>query len=193
MNQLFNPDKKFTQSDIAELLGTTDRTVRALVSKGVLPDQVGRNGYNPTACIHSYIAYVRKVKPEDEKPETSDFSEDDFDKVDRQLKQDERRERIAMMKAKRVLFEKSYAPVEVIVETLEQVSSRIGTRLESLLPKLKNAYPELPPEAVETLESVIAAVLNECTDVQPNLSDYMDGDPESSPSWLTSDEEGSTD
>ena len=189
MSNLFNPDKKFTQSDVAKLLGISDRQVRNLMQQGVMPAAIGRNGMDPLACNHVYNSYLRQAKAGNQKPETDDDEEESFEKMERELKLEEKRERVAMLKAKRVLFEKSYAPIEVIVETLEQVTARVGTRLDTLLPKLKNAWPDMPPEAVEILEAVIAAVLNECADVQPNLTDYMDGDPESCPTWLDGDEE----
>jgi phage terminase Nu1 subunit (DNA packaging protein) len=189
MSNLFNPDKKFTQSDVAKLLGISDRQVRNLMQQGVMPAAIGRNGMDPLACNHAYNSYLRQAKAGNQKPETDDDEEESFEKMERELKLEEKRERVAMLKAKRVLFEKSYAPIEVIVETLEQVTARVGTRLDTLLPKLKNAWPDMPPEAVEILEAVIAAVLNECADVQPNLTDYMDGDPESCPTWLDGDEE----
>lgn len=193
MNQLFNPDKKFTQSDIAELLGLSDRHVRNLIQQGILPAAKGRGGMNPLACIHGYAAYLRQSNTVEKDPETDREDEEAFAKIERDLKLEEKREKIFMMRAKRVLFEKSYAPLEVIIDALEQVAARISTRLDTLLPKLKNAWPDLPPEAVEVLETVIAAVLNECADVQPNLSDYMDSDPEEGPEWLGSIEENSTD
>ncbi|ENM5729234.1 hypothetical protein AB7D55_000954 [Vibrio mimicus] len=193
MNQLFNPDKKFTQSDIAELLGISDRQVRNLISKGVVPAAIGKQGMNPLACIHGYAAFLRQSNPVEKDPETDREDEETYAKIERDLKLEERREKVFMMKAKRVLFEKSYAPLEVIVDALEQVAARVSTRLDTLLPKLKNAWPDLPPEAVEVLETVIAAVLNECADVQPNLSDYMDSDPEEGPEWLGSTEESSAD
>lgn len=188
MNQLFNPNKKFTQVDIAELLGISDRQVRNLIQQGVVPSAKGREGMNPLACIHAYNTYLRQSKNDAQKPEAGE-DDDSYESMEKQLKLEEKREKVAMLKAKRVLFEKSFAPIDVIVDTLEQVCSRIGTRLDSLLPKLKNAWPDMPPEALEVLESVIAAVLNECADVQPNLNDYIDSDPEECPSWLESAEE----
>ncbi|NAX27625.1 hypothetical protein CAG64_19445 [Vibrio sp. V38_P2S17PM301] len=193
MSDLFNPGKKFTQSDIAKLLGLSDRQVRNLAAKGFLPAAKGRNGWEPLACIHAYNTYLKRSKSGSEKPETDDNEEETFEKIERELKLEERREKLAMMRAKRVLFEKSYAPIDLIVDTLEQVCARVGTRLDTLLPKLKNAWPDMPPEAVEVLEAVIAAVLNECADVQPNFSDYIDGDPDEGPAWLDGDAESTAD
>ncbi|HCZ9546592.1 TPA: hypothetical protein O4H68_000039 [Vibrio alginolyticus] len=189
MSELFNPSRKFTQEDIAKLLGISSRQVRNLIQQGVMPAAIGRNGMDPLMCNHAYNSYLRQAKAGTPKPETEQEDEETFAKLERDLKIEERREKLAMLKAKRVLFEKSYAPIDIIVDTLEQVCARVGTRLDTLLPKLKNAWPDMPPEAVEVLEAVIAAVLNECADVQPNLSDYIDSDPDESPSWLDGDEE----
>ena len=189
MNHLFHPDKKFTQSDIAELLGISSRQVRNLTSKGILPSAKGRNGMDPLACNHAYNTYLRQSNSAKIKAETTPKNEELFEKMEQELKLEEKREKIAMLKAKRVLFEKSFAPIDVIIETLEQVVSRIGTRLDTLLPKIKNAWPDMPPEAVEILEAVMAAVLNECADVQPDLDDYNDSHPDSGATWLEGDEE----
>ncbi|MDG2728261.1 hypothetical protein P7M78_24625, partial [Vibrio parahaemolyticus] len=138
MSELFNPSKKFTQLDIATLLGISSRQVRNLTQQGVLPVAKGRNGIDPLACIHAYITYKSQSKASDSKPETEQEDEEAFAKLERDLKLEERREKLAMLKAKRVLFEKSYAPIDIIVDTLEQVCARVGTRLDTLLPKLKN-------------------------------------------------------
>ncbi|EIA1766303.1 helix-turn-helix domain-containing protein [Vibrio parahaemolyticus] len=192
MNNLFFPDKKWTQSDIAKLLNISERQVRTLVKQGFLPAAKGRDGMNPLACNHAYIAYKSRAKEPQNKPETDDENpEESFDKAERKLKLEERRESIAMKRAKRVLFEKSYAPIEVIVDALQQVGSRINTRIDGLLPKMKTAWPDMPPEAIEVLEAEIAATMNECADVQPDLSDYLDSDEEGCPSWIDGSEEDS--
>ncbi|MDF4625034.1 helix-turn-helix domain-containing protein [Vibrio parahaemolyticus] len=192
MSDLFFPDKKWTQADISKLLNISERQVRTLIKQGVLPAAKGRDGMNPLTCIHAYIAYKSRAKEPQNKPETDDQNADEsFEKAERKLKLEERRESIAMKRAKRVLFEKSYAPIEVIVDALQQVGSRINTRIDGLLPKIKTAWPDMPPEAIEVLEAEIAATMNECADVQPDLSDYLDSDEESCPSWIDGGEENS--
>jgi len=80
----------------------------------------------------------------------------------------------------------------MIIDTLGQVASRINSRLDGLLPKMKSAWPDMPPEAVEVLEAEIAAAANECADVRPDLTDYFEGDSESIPAWITGIEESPT-
>lgn len=193
MSDLFYPDKKFTQSDISKLLGISERQVRNLIGQGILPVAKGRDGMNPLACNHAYIAYKSQTKAVTSEPETDpDDDEEKFSAEERKLKLEEKRENIAMKKAKRVLFEKTYGPIEMIVDALQQVASRINTRIDGLIPKLKSAWPEMPPEAIEVLEVELAAAANECADVQPDLSEYLDSNEESYPSWINGVEEDST-
>lgn len=193
MSNLFHPDKKFTQSDIAKLLGIGERQVRNLIGQGILPAAKGRDGMNPLACNHAYISYKSQAKVTNPEAEIDDDEEEEsFAKEERRLKIIEKKENIAMKKAKRVLFEKTYAPIEMVVEALQQVSSRINTRIDGLVPKIKSAWPEMPPEAIEVIEIELAAAANECADVQPDLTDYIDSDEESYPSWIDGSEEDTT-
>ncbi|MGL6025687.1 MAG: helix-turn-helix domain-containing protein [Vibrio sp.] len=190
MSDLFYPDKKFTQSDIAKLLGISERQVRNLIGQGILPAAKGRDGMSPLACNHAYIAYKSQAKTTLPEPEIDqDCGDDSFWKEELKLKLEEKRENIAMKKAKRVLFEKTYGPIEMIVDALQQVASRINTRIDGLIPKLKSAWPEMPPEAIEVLEVELAAAANECADVQPDLSEYLDSNEEGYPSWVDGIEE----
>ncbi|TDF41577.1 hypothetical protein EYS14_01615 [Alteromonadaceae bacterium M269] len=67
MRTLFNPDTKFTQADISELLGITSRQVRELTRHGILPSAKGKNGMEPLACIHAYITYKSRSKGDSKK------------------------------------------------------------------------------------------------------------------------------
>lgn len=192
MSNLFHPDKKFTQSDIAKLLGISERQVRNLIQQGILPAAKGRDGMNPLACNHAYITYKSQLKSPIQEAEAEEDEDEEMAREEQRLKLEEKRENIAMKRAKRVLFEKSYAPIELIVETLQQLGGRLASRHDSLIPKMKIAYPDMPPEVREVLEAELTAAVNECADILPDLSDYMDSDPGSSPSWLVGDEENTT-
>lgn len=187
MSNLFNPDKKYTQSDIAKLLGISDRQVRNLTQQGILQSAKGRDGMNPLDCIHRYITYKSQQKNVSPEAETVADEEEQFAKEERRLKIEDKRETIAMKKAKRVLFEKSYAPLDIITDSLQQVGSRLTSRLDGLIPKVKSVWPDMPPEAIEVFEAEIAAASNECADVRPNLEEYMECDPLEGPDWIVGD------
>jgi phage terminase Nu1 subunit (DNA packaging protein) len=175
--QIFNPNIVFGQVQIASLLSISDRQVRNLQNQGVLPKSKGRNGLNPHECIRAYIAYKAVDKPEETEPET--LTEESEKKREQQLKNDEREERILLNRTKRLVLEKQYAPIAIITDTISQVSISLRTRVDSWLPKLKMASPDMQPEQVEVLKRELAMLLNELADVKPDLSIYEDSDIES--------------
>ena len=188
MNDLFNPEKTYRQKDISALLRITDRQVRTLVSQAVLPEAKPRSGYDPLECIHAFIRYKSQGKTL-EKPEVGGgglelTEEQRFDRRERKLKLLEREEKVSMMTAKRVLFEKTFGPLDIIVDVLQQLCGRLASRHDSLISNMKLAWPDMPQEAVEVLEEQLTAAANECTELEPDLSDYVNSDQEEGPAWL---------
>jgi phage terminase Nu1 subunit (DNA packaging protein) len=192
MSSLFNPDKKFTQSDIASLLGISARQVRNLTQQGILPDAKGRDGMNPQACIHAYITYKSKNNTVTSKEEQPPENDENLALIELQLKLEDKRETIAMKRAKRVLFEKSYGPLLIISDVLQQVGGNLASVHDGLISKMKLVWHDMPPEAVEVLTLELTAAANECANISIDLSDYTDGDPEDGPAWIISDDESIT-
>ncbi|CAL9961923.1 terminase small subunit, partial [Vibrio phage K290] len=155
--QLFNPNIKFSQKQIGDLLGISDRQVRNLQNQGVLPKAKGRDGIDPMECIHSYISYKSVEKPTEEEPETP--TEESEKQREQQLKNDEREERILLNRTKRLVLEKQYAPISIITDTISMVAIALRTRVDSWLPKLKMAWPDMPPEQIEVLKRELAMAL----------------------------------
>lgn len=178
MNQpLFNPQLKFGQKQIAELLGLSDRQVRNLQNSGILPRAKGRDGIDPLESLRAYISYKSADVHVDEPPETE--ADDDLKRREQQLKNDEREERIKLNRTKRLVLEKEYAPITIIIDTISRVAISLRTRVDSWLPKLKMASPDISHDQLELLKREIAMILNELADVQPDLSDYENSDIES--------------
>ncbi|MGI2002030.1 hypothetical protein ACRN9E_20010 [Shewanella frigidimarina] len=192
MSSLFNPDKKFTQSDIASLLGISARQVRNLTQQGILPDAKGRDGMNPQACVHAYITYKSKNNTVTSKEEQPPENNENLALIELQLKLEDKRETIAMKRAKRVLFEKSYGPLLIISDVLQQVGGNLASVHDGLISKMKLVWHDMPPEAVEVLTLELTAAANECANISIDLSDYTDGDPEDGPAWIISDDESIT-
>lgn len=189
---LFIKGKRYSQEDIGKLLKTTARNVRYLIDRGVLPEGTNKGGLVPLACIHAYITYKSKNSDPEIDPEMGGELVDgrDLEREERILKIEERQESLALKKAKRLLFVKEYGPIAMIEDALQQVGSRLASHHESLIPKMKLAWPDMPPEAVEVLEAVLTAAINECADILPDLSDYFAGGDEDCPEWLIGNQEG---
>ncbi|WP_350635665.1 hypothetical protein [Pseudoalteromonas sp. GW168-MNA-CIBAN-0100] len=173
------------------MLGISDRQVRNLQNKGVLAKANGRNGIDPLASIHAYISFKSVDKPEEPKAEVED--EESEKKREQQLKNDEREERIKLNRTKRLVLEKQYAPISIIIDTISMVAIGLRTRVDSWLPKLKMASPDMTTEQVEVLKRELAMALNELADVKPDLSAYEDSDIESGFASLESIEGNDTD
>lgn len=189
MSDLFNPEKKFTQGDIAKLLSISDRQVRNLINKGILPAAKGRDGMNPLACLHAYISFKSQTGEAEPKSEASADEEEKLGRLEFRLKLEDKKETILFKKAKRVVFEKTFGPIQMIIDVLQQVGGRLASRHESLIPKMKLAWPDMPHEAVEVLENELMAAVNECADVLPDLTDYEKCSDESGSDWLVGDED----
>lgn len=176
-DSIFNPNTTFGQVHIAYLLGISDRQVRALQSKGILPKSKGKNGVDPLLCIQAYIAYKSAALSKEDVPETP--HEENEKSREQQLKNDEREERILLNRTKRLVLEKQYAPIDIIVSTISQVAISLRTRVDSWLPKLKMASPEITSEQLDVLKRELAMLLNELAEIKPDLSIYEDSDIES--------------
>ncbi len=190
-SDLFNPELKFGQQQIADLLGISSRQVRNLQNKGVLPKAKGRNGIEPLDALHAYINFKSVDKPQPEEPEEKDEATEK--KREQQLKNDEREERIKLSKVKRRVLEKQYAPISIITDTISMVSIGLRTRVDSWLPKLKMASPDMTLDQIDLLKRELAMALNELADVKPDLSAYEDSDIESGFASIESFEGNDTD
>ena len=56
----------------------------------------------------------------------------------------------------------------------------MASNIDSLLPHIKRAWPEMPSEAIDAVKKVIAQCRNEVAQVEPDLSDFNPSDFESS-------------
>lgn len=178
-----------TQAEVAAHLGLDERSIRNLQKIPGSPSSRGRGGYDADEWRYWYIEYLRSrgnkggasgptATPEDDDEETRLLEMEE-----RRLKVKDRAINLRLKEAKLVLFEKTYAEISIIETTLSRTASILRSRHEGLIPKMKIAWPEMPPEALEVLEVELVAAANECADVTPDLSDYLDSAYEGGESW----------
>ena len=172
-----------TQKEIAGHLFLSDKWVRELIKKGVLPANNSRGGMDFDKCRESYINYLKGVNSKQVTP--LDEAEPDEVRTTK-LKLNTQETKLRKENYQLSVLEKLYAPVEVITVTLQRVSQSWSIRLESFSARIKRAWPDMPPEAKEAIDKVIAEGANELTDMRPDLSDYQRRDHDSSEQWLES-------
>lgn len=189
-----------TQEEIARHLDLTDRTIRDLQKVPGAPVKRGRGDYDLEAWTHFYIRYLRAQKgmrDDGSLPEAGSDNDDEEAKAlklrEQKLKIEEREERIAGQRAKRRIFEGSYASLSLITHAVESVAASLNARLEALVPRLKQVCPDLSMEAIAALQREIIAASNELSDIQPDFSDYAGSGQEGSEAWAFSTEKEDTD
>ncbi len=178
-----------TQKEIADHLFMSDKWVRELIKKGVLPAGRGKGGMDIDKCREAYIVYLQGINSGQVKPP----SEAEPDEVrDAKIKRKTLETKLRKENYQLSVLEKQYGPWEVITETLQRVSQSWSIRLESFSARLKSVWPDMPPEAKEEIDTIIAEGANEFADLRPDLSDFHERDHESSAAWLESIADGDT-
>ncbi|MBQ4836051.1 hypothetical protein [Pseudoalteromonas luteoviolacea] len=174
-----------TQKEVAAYFSVEDRTIRNWSKITGFPASKGRGGY----CIQSisrWLATVAMSKVSSTQTTSSTLLEDE----EKALKLAEKRLKIRRQEVdiKHKEFDLSIkeqrsAPIEIITRTLELSSVAASSNLKALLPRIKRAWHDIPPEAIEEINKVIATTCNEVANFEPDLSSYTASD-------LLSSEEG---
>lgn len=168
------------QKEVAEHLFITDRHVRNLATQPGAPKSRGKAGHNLDEWRKFYFDYL--------KGGGADSTGHDPDEEDAELRQikrekeraalDDKLESIAMRKLNRKIKEGQYAPIEILTVALSSVMVAVNSRMEGMLPRLKQAWPDMPVEAYQALEKEKIAISNELSESEPDLSAYVEIDSE---------------
>lgn len=178
-----------TQIEVAKHLFLSDKWVRELIKKGVLPSSSGRGGYDLDKCREAYIFYLRGVNSGQVKgPSESEPDEIIDAKIKRKVIQTKLRKENYQLS----VLENKYQPLEIIIETLLRVSQSMSIQNESFSAQIKQVWPDMPPEAKDRIDEFVAERANEIADIRPDISDFRESDPESDSNWLESLEDGNT-
>ncbi len=172
-----------TQKEVADHLFMTDKWVRELVKKGVLPAGHGKGGLDIDKCREAYITYLKGINSGQVKPSSGAELDEERDEI---IKRKILTTKLRKENYQLSVLEKKYAPLEIITETLLRVSQSWSIRLESFSAQIKRVWPDMPPEAKEEIDNIIAEGANELADLRPDLSDFQDSDIDGSSPWLES-------
>ena len=162
-----------TQKEVAAHLFISEKWVRTLVSKGVLPASHGRGGMDLAKCREAYIVYLKginsgQVIPENE-PELGQLRDENIKRLTSETRLRKENYQLSVL-------ENQYGPWEIITTTLQRVSQGLIIGFESLSAQLKQVWPDMPPEAKDLIDTVIAEGVNELADMRPDLSNCRSSD-----------------
>ncbi len=174
MSELFNPGLKFTQTKIADLLGLkSDRQVRNLMNKGVLPAAKGKNGMDPLQCVHGYITYKSQTN-EPEADSNSDDSEAELS-YDRERSLNIREQRRAR-KIQNELALKTLIPTDFCVQIFASVVSAARSKVLAIEGKAATELPELSIKDRNVLRDLLHEALTDLSNepIPPSLVAYLE-------------------
>ncbi|WP_100913550.1 hypothetical protein [Pseudoalteromonas spongiae] len=166
------------QQEVADYFEVDSRTIRNWKNIAGFPQPKGKSGYDIRKITLWRLDYYKRLTTA--KP---DPAFDPLGNSKEELEIAEKRVKIrkAELEVKHKDFDLSvkegrFAPIETITRTLELVSVAVASNLEALLPKMKKAWPDIPPDAVETIQKVIAVSRNEVASIEPDVSSYEESD-----------------
>lgn len=174
-----------TQREVAAYFNVNERTIRNWQKIPGFPASKGRSGYCYQSISRWLVACSSLNRDGSITSTTSDLGSDEkaLEIAEKKIKIRKGEMDIAHKEFDLEVKEKRFAPIELITRTLELVSVAMASNLEALLPRLKMAWPDMPPEAIEVIQKIIAVSKNEVAHIEPDLSSYEASD-------LVSSEEG---
>ncbi|NQY62644.1 MAG: hypothetical protein HRT38_02785 [Alteromonadaceae bacterium] len=178
-----------TQNEVAQHLFMSDKWVRHLVSKGILPAGHVRGKMDLAKCREAYIVYLkainsRQIIPENE-PELGELRDENIKRLTTETRLRKENYQLSVL-------EKKYGPLEIITTTLQRVSQGLIIGFESLSARIKQVWPDMPSEAKDVIDTVIAEGVNELADMRPDLSDFRNSVYEGSEQWVETVANGNT-
>lgn len=137
-----------TQAALAELVGVTQPTISNLMSEGKIP---------PTGALGELLlAYCQRLRDQA------------AGRLGDTLGLDLVQERAALAREQRegqaiknAVARREYAPIGLLADVLGMASSAVVDRFDQLEGALRKSCPDLPEEAKEVLQQVIASARNE--------------------------------
>lgn len=167
MKQIIDLSKKFSQQALSGLVGITQPTVSRMIAEGKLPG-TGTLG-------EELLAYCQRLR-EQAAGRLGD-SNTDIETLD--LVQERaglaREQRIAQ-EIKNAVARKEYAPIGILADVLGMASSAVVDRMEQVEGMLAKSCPDLPEEARNVIQTVLADARNAWIAQTARLvSDAVDG------------------
>lgn len=140
---------------IAQLLNISERRLQQLAKEGIVPKS-GRGRYPLAGCIRGYVTYLQ---------EQVDGGKDVIDY--RQEKARGERVKAERMEFDLAVKRREYAPISMLEEVLDRVSSAAAARLDAITSRLHQRYPSMKATHLSAIKTEIAAARNSIAEIDP--------------------------
>lgn len=169
-----------TQAEVAAHLDMTDRHLRRLIEKGVIPGGKGRGGINLDAARLAFIRYQRSMIDGTAKPDTTPAAEID-PLVEMKLAMERLRLTTAQAEAqelKNEVTKRRLVPTEFATFVLSRLAAEISSILDTLPLTLKRRHPDLSVRHIESVQRELAKARNRAATLDNRLpgmvEEYLD-------------------
>lgn len=142
-------DRPCRQADFGALVGISQQAVSDLVSRGVLTDGAPAGQW--------LLAYCTRLREQAAGRGAGDVGGLDLAQERAALARTQREG----IEIKNAVLRGDYAAVQLLSEVLATASQAVAERFEHLPGELRKACPDLPPAAIDQVQTVIAGARNE--------------------------------
>lgn len=161
-----------TQTEVADYLGVTTRTLQNWSKTPGFPDSQGRGGYDIQKVVQWRLRYLEsKIRSSDDPSEKGEIDASELALLEieeKRLKNADRQLVIQERQFKMAVNLRKFAPIQLLSDVLTRVSIALTSNLDSLLPRIKRTWPDMPSEAVEAIKVIVAQCKNEAANIQIN-------------------------
>lgn len=169
----------YTQKDVAEHLNMSDRQVRKLIKRGVLPDSKRHKGYDLDESRLAYISYLRSLAKqgivEDELDPDGEKSGEEELNYSRERTLNIREQKRAR-KIQNELALKTLLPVDVVIEMFGAIVAASRSKILAVESKAAIAMPELTKKQQRTFKELLHDALRDLANepLPPSLTEYLE-------------------
>jgi len=149
---VFDVSESCTQHDFALLVGVSDKTVSLLVKRGVI-----QSGDSVRNWLRAYCSHLRE-----QAAGRATLGELDL-ATERAALAKAQRERVEMQNE---ITRREYAPIDELEQGLTDVLAMVGSRLDSVVGRLKKRSDALTADELDVVAGVLAEVRNEIADTR---------------------------
>lgn len=157
-----------TAKEVAEHLGVSERWVRDLSEKGILPKPRGRAGRDLDECRQRYLNHLRaKINGE------KDGEDDELDEL--------KEEKVLLTRAQRQKLDLEYQekigqliPAEVLTFVIGKVAPDVAGIMDTIPLKMQRRHPDVTPNQLNTLQTEIAKAMNLMAAAGEKVPEYLE-------------------
>ncbi|EAC0556281.1 terminase [Salmonella enterica subsp. enterica] len=159
-----------TQAEVAEHLGITERQLRNLQKVPGAPKNRRRGEYDIDAWRYFYLSYLQRGGKADPDEDGSNDYEEKLLIARWKLTE----EQAVAQKLKNLVTEGKMIDTDFCVFFLSRLAMDLSSTLDAIPLAMQRKFPEMPPQQITHLKTLVAKGANQCAKAGEKLSELLD-------------------